>query len=191
METAPAGGLIHPMPTLPIRFYDDPVLRQTARPIASVEPRHRELAANMAETMYEASGIGLAANQVGVLERIIIVDTGWPRRADDDEQPLRRPRAMINPEVLQESDQDDAYEEGCLSLPGINGDVWRSIRIRYRYTDLDGQTHEAEAQDLEARCILHEIDHLNGVLFIDRMTTQARRALAGKLQRLRRSQETA
>lgn len=175
------------MPLLPIRIYDDPVLRATAQPIAQVEERHRLLARDMAETMYEARGIGLAANQVGVLERVIIVDVDWSEKRG--KAAGRNPIAMFNPEILEESVEDDTYEEGCLSLPEILGDVWRPIKIRYRYLDQAGRVVEAEAEDLQARCIQHEIDHLNGVLFIDHMEPVARQKLAGKLAKLRESRK--
>lgn len=171
------------MPQLPITLYDDAVLRQTAQPIAEITARHAELARDMAETMYGSRGIGLAANQVGVLERIIVVDTEWP--CDDDETPRYNPIAMLNPEVLEESTEDEAGEEGCLSLPEIRADVYRPLWIRYRYQDLKGRWQERRAEDLQARCILHELDHLNGVLFIDRVAEPERRKLAGKLRRIR------
>lgn len=176
------------MALMEIKLYDDPVLREKARLIAAVEERHRQLGADMAETMYAAHGIGLAANQVGLTERIIVVDVDWPE-VDSDDWRDYQPTVMINPEVLEESADDDVYEEGCLSLPEINGEVWRPVSIRYRYTDLDGVTHECEASDLQARCIMHEIDHLDGILFIDRMATEPRRGLAGKLAKLRQSHQ--
>lgn len=174
------------MAKLEVKIYDDPVLREKARPIEKIEERHRKLAEDMIETMYESRGIGLAANQVGSTERMIIVDVTWSDRGGKKAVP-RNPTVMINPEVLEESPQDDQMSEGCLSLPGIEGDVWRPLRIRYRYQDLDGQTFEKEATELEARCILHEVDHLDGVMFIDRMAPEERQRLAGQLSKLRKS----
>jgi len=171
------------MTALEIIIYDDPVLREKAKPIKRVAPRHAELAAGMTEAMFGAKGIGLAANQVGVTERLIVID-GDPEESKKNGKG-RHARAMINPEVLEESKDDNVYEEGCLSLPDIRGDIWRPTRIRLRYQDLEGRVHEEEARDLVARCILHEIDHLDGVLIIDRMTPDARRKLAGKLRKLR------
>lgn len=173
------------MGLLEIKIYDDPVLREKALPIGEITPRHRQLAADMIETMKDARGIGIAANQVGVTERIIVVDVDWP---DYEEKNKDAPpsKVMINPEVTAESAEDELDGEGCLSLPGIRGDVWRAVKIKYRYQDLDGKWHEKKAKDLEARCILHEIDHLDGVLFLDRMATGERRALAGALAELRR-----
>lgn len=172
------------MSALKIRIYGDPVLRETAAPIEKVEERHRRLAQEMAELMYAARGIGLAANQVGVLERIIIVDVDW---TDDNAQ--RRPTVMINPEILEETVEDDVRSEGCLSIPDIEGDVWRPLGVRYRYTTLDRREVEEEARGLKARCIQHEIDHLNGVLFIDHMAADQREKLAGRLARLRQQHE--
>ena len=174
------------MDKLQIHIYDDTVLRQKARPIEKITARHREIAAQMAEIMYESRGIGLAAQQVGLTERIVDIDVHWPEK--NGKHPEKHPVTMINPEILWESAEDEEDEEGCLSLPGIDGDVWRPIHIRYRYTNLDGQTIEAEADDLLARCIQHELDHLNGILFIDRMAPDSRRKIAGKLSKLRKSQ---
>jgi peptide deformylase len=174
------------MPKLPISYYGQPVLRETARPVERIAERHRKLAADMAETMYEARGIGLAANQVGLLERIIVVDVDWSDRKSKKEVQARNPIAMINPELIEESVEDDVYSEGCLSIPSIEGDVWRPVKIRYAYTDLSGKRIEETAEGLKARCIQHEIDHLNGTLFIDHLTPDARGKLAGKLTELRR-----
>ncbi|MEN6626322.1 MAG: peptide deformylase [Candidatus Sumerlaeia bacterium] len=173
------------MSLLTIHIYDDPILRQVAQPIERVTERHRRLAADMAETMYESRGVGLAANQVGVLERIVVIDTEWSEKRNNGRGSARNPIPMINPEILEESADDEQVSEGCLSLPQIEGDVWRSLRVRVRYTDLDGVEREEEATGLKARCIQHEIDHLNGVLFIDRMAPEGRQALAGQLSKLR------
>ena len=175
------------MAMLDIYIYDDPILRQTARPVEKITERHRQLAHDMAETMYATNGIGLAANQVGLLERLIVVDVEWSERRGNKNP--RNPIAMLNPEILEESDNDDMVSEGCLSLPEIEGNVWRPVHIRYRYMDLNGQTVEAEAEDMKARCIQHELDHLNGILFIDRMAAEERQKLAGKLARLRKARE--
>jgi peptide deformylase len=140
----------------------------------------------MAEAMYAARGIGLAANQVGLIERLIVLDAEWTdRKTKADKGQERHPIALINPEILDESIEDDQSAEGCLSLPEMEGNIWRPSRIRYRYRDLTGRAIEAEATGLLARCIQHEIDHLDGVLFIDRMTPDAREKLAGKLASLR------
>lgn len=174
------------MSKMEIRIYGDPVLSEVAKPIEKITERHRALAADMVETMYASNGIGLAANQVGLTERIIIVDAAW---TDDEDKKnhKKNPIAMINPEVVEEGVEDDVYCEGCLSLPEIEGDVWRPTRIKVRYQTLDGETVERDAFKMEARCIMHELDHLNGVLFIDRMATDDRLKLAAKLNKLRKS----
>lgn len=176
------------MALLPIRIYDDPVLRETARPIEAIEPRHRALAMDMAETMYQSRGIGLAANQVGVTERMIVVDVEWGGK-NEKKGAGRNPLALLNPEVLETSEQEEPYDEGCLSLPQLEGEVWRPRWIRVRYQTLDGQTVERETEGLMARCIQHEIDHLNGVMFIDHMETEARQQIAGQLARLRKMRQ--
>jgi peptide deformylase len=173
------------MGRLEVRLYGDPVLHETARPITQITDEHKKLAADMAETMYESRGIGLAANQVGITERIIVVDVFWSEKRNKQPQG-RNPIAMINPEILEEGIEDDVLAEGCLSLPEIEGDVWRPTEIKVRYQTLDGKIVERTATELEARCIQHEIDHVNGILFIDRMAADAREKLAGKLAKLRK-----
>ena len=118
---------------------------------------------------------------MNVLERIIVVDVDWAR---DEETPIKSPIVMVNPEILDASVDDDVYQEGCLSLPGIEVDVWRSIQINVRYQRLDGHTVEESYEEMKARCILHEIDHLDGILFIDRMSKIKRELLSGQLKRL-------
>ena len=174
------------MAKLEVRIYGDPVLSEVAQPIETVTDQHKKLAEDMTETMYASKGIGLAANQIGVSERIIVVDVNWSERNGKKAQP-RNPVVMINPEVLEEGIQDEVASEGCLSLPDIEGDVWRAKQIRVRYQTLAGESIEREATELEARCIMHEVDHLNGILFIDRMAPDEREKLAGKLARLRKS----
>jgi len=174
------------MAVLDIRIYDDPVLRERASMVEEVTDRYRKLGDDMIETMLAARGIGLAGNQVGLAERIVVVDVRWPAH----EKTKKRgppPLVLINPEVLETADEDDVQNEGCLSLPGIESDVWRPVWIRYRYQDLGGEWHEKEARNLEARCILHEIDHLDGVLFMDHMKPKERREIAGRLSVLRKT----
>ena len=143
------------MALLPIRTVPDPVLRQKARPVARVTRRHRKLIEDMRQTMYEAPGVGLAANQVGVLERIIVVDPG------------DRFMALINPEIV-EARGVDVDVEGCLSIPGVTGYVERAAAIRVRALDERGRPLEFEAEGYLARIIQHEVDHLDGILFIDK-----------------------
>jgi peptide deformylase len=134
----------------------DPVLREKAKEVTKFNANLHKLLRDMAETMYDAEGVGLAAPQVGILKRVIVVDVG-------DEQGLIE---MVNPElILQEGEQ--IGPEGCLSIPGINGDVRRAQRVKVRGFDRDGKPFEIEAVDFQARAFQHEIDHLNGVLFTD------------------------
>lgn len=150
------------MALLPIIHVPDDVLRQMAKPVTEVTSATRKLLDDMAETMYDAPGIGLAANQIGSLERLIVMDCG-----EDDAPDLWQ---MINPEIIWRSDETTKLEEGCLSIPGHNGEVIRPSCVRARFTDKDGKTQEMEAEGLLSACIQHEIDHLNGVLFIDHLS---------------------
>lgn len=150
------------MALLPIIHVPDDVLRKTAQPVQEVTAATRQLLDDMAETMYDAPGIGLAANQIGSLERLIVMDCG------SDEAPELW--QMINPEIIWESEETTKLEEGCLSIPGHNAEVVRPSIVRARYIDIDGKTQEMEAEGLLSACIQHEIDHLNGVLFIDHLS---------------------
>lgn len=182
------------MGILEIRKYGDPVLRETARPVEEVTEDLRQQALDMGETMYAAAGIGLAANQIGDLRRILVIDV---LQSEDAETPQARkakrsacrPRHLeifINPELLESSELDEPYTEGCLSIPGVEGEVYRPRAIRLRWMDPEGQTHEAEFDGLRARVLQHEIDHLNGVLFIDHLGLMKRKMLAGKLNRIKK-----
>ena len=139
----------------------DKQLRLVSKPIEAVTPQIRKLADDMFETMYDAPGIGLAAIQVAEPVRLITMDLSKKEGAD------REPRVFINPEILSASEELSVYEEGCLSIPEYYEEVERPAQVRIRYLDLDGKTHEEEASGLFATCIQHEIDHLNGVLFVD------------------------
>lgn len=179
------------MPPLPIRLYGDPVLREKAQPITEITDELRHFAAAMIETMYEAGGVGLAANQVGDRRRILVLDVS--ERGEKGSAKRRRippapePEVYINPEVLESSVEDDDYSEGCLSIPGVEADVFRPRRLRLRWTDLEGQQHEQEIDGMRARVLQHEIDHLDGVLFIDHLPENRRKSLAGALARIRQS----
>lgn len=150
------------MAVLPILHVPHDVLRQTAQPVSEVTSATRQLLDDMAETMYEAPGIGLAANQIGSLERLIVMDCG-----DDDAPELWQ---MINPEIIWSSEETTKLEEGCLSIPGHNAEVIRPSIVKARFLDVDGKIQEMEASGLLAACIQHEIDHLNGVMFIDHLS---------------------
>jgi peptide deformylase len=142
----------------------DKKLRLVSKPIEKVTPEIRALADDMFETMYAAPGIGLAAVQVAEPLRLITMDLA---KRDENGETAPRPRVFINPEILSFSEELSVYEEGCLSIPEYYEEVERPAKVRVRFTDLDGKVHEEDAEGLFATCIQHEIDHLNGVLFID------------------------
>ena len=174
------------MSILPVYLFDHPVLRKKARPVRHVDDALRLQGADMMETMHRASGIGLAANQVGSLQRIIVVDISGV-----EDEVGATPLAMINPEILRE-DGRWVMEEGCLSIPDVREEVERAETIRVRFRDLDFQVRELDAEGLQARVILHEIDHLNGVLFFDRIGSVRRKLLRGRLNKIARGEcETA
>lgn len=151
---------------------DTAVLKRVSEPVAEVDDAVRALADDMLETMYAAPGIGLAAVQIGELKRVVVMDL-----ADKESPP--DPRVLINPEITWKSDELNTYEEGCLSIPDIYDAVERPARIRVRYLDRDGKTVEEEADGLYATCIQHEIDHCDGVLFLDYLSRLKRdRAIA-------------
>ncbi len=155
-----------------------PVLKTKAKPVARVDDALRRLAADMFETMYKAPGIGLAAPQVGVSERLIVLDV-----ADGDE---RRPMTLVNPEIVWRSSDRATAEEGCLSLPGHFADVTRPQQVKVSYLTEQGLERQLEAEGLLARCVQHEIDHLDGILFVDHLTALKRNMILRKLIKTRR-----
>jgi peptide deformylase len=150
----------------PILVIPDSRLREVAAPVARVDERVRALMDDMLETMYEAPGIGLAAPQIGVLQRVIVLDVAKRK----DEAASAAPLCLANPEILWRSDEPSVYEEGCLSIPDYYEEVERPARVRVGYLDRDGKRQELEADGILATCLQHEIDHLNGVLFIDHIS---------------------
>jgi len=148
------------MPLLDIIKLPDPLLRKPSKPVAMVTADTRKLMDDMLETMYEAPGIGLAAVQIGVPERIIVIDISR------DEEP-RKPLFLVNPEIVWSSEQKSDYEEGCLSIPEFFEMVTRPAEVKIQYRDRKGEASELHATGVLATCLQHEIDHLNGVLFID------------------------
>ena len=139
----------------------------------------------MFETMYAAPGIGLAAIQVGVAERLLVMDL--QEEEGEDEQPIRTPRVFINPEILEESEETGFYNEGCLSVPEQYADVERPLRVKARWMDEHGATHEAELDGLLATCLQHEMDHLEGILFVDHLSKLKRDMLMKKLAKQRKT----
>lgn len=169
-----------PMTLRPILIHPDPRLKKLCDPVASVDDDVKKLAADMLATMYDAPGIGLAAPQVSVMQRLIVLDCV----KEEDKPP--EPMVMINPEILSESDARNTYEEGCLSIPEQFAEVERPAEVAVRWTDLDGEIREAEFDGLWATCVQHEIDHLNGVLFIDYLKPLKRQMITRKMQKLKR-----
>jgi peptide deformylase len=167
------------MPSLPILIAPDPRLKRPAAPVERVDGEIRRLMDDMLESMYDANGIGLAAPQVGVLKRVIVVDVSAP---DAPNEPMR----LANPEVIWYSDDAVLGEEGCLSLPEQYADVKRPSRIRVCYLDQDNEVRELDADGLLAKCIQHEIDHLDGVLFVDHISAVKRNIILRKLSKAKK-----
>jgi peptide deformylase len=165
----------------------DPRLRQISSPVEEVTDEIRDLVSDMFETMYAAPGIGLAAIQVGVAQRILVIDLQEPE--EEGGEPVKDPHVFINPEILQHSDQEVPYTEGCLSVPDQFAEVDRPDKIRARWLDLDGKQQEQDIDGLLAVCLQHEMDHLNGVLFIDHLSRLKRDMILKKLAKLRKEQD--
>lgn len=164
---------------LPILRYPDPRLLKVAAPVQAVDARLKSLIADMLETMYDANGIGLAATQVDVHERLIVIDVSEERN---------QPMVLINPELLWASDERVRGDEGCLSVPGFYDGVERAARVKVRALDGDGAAREIEADGLLAVCIQHEMDHLMGKLFVDYLSPLKRNRIKTKLQKAERDE---
>lgn len=178
------------MAILPIKTYPDPVLQKIAEPVKEVTAEYRELAHNMLETMYAAPGIGLAAPQVGQSIRLVVIDV---RLRDDDgnvdetqmtdlEKQVKFPLKIFNPEIVKK-EGSTTFEEGCLSVPGFTENVKRSKYIELHYIDEDNQKQVIKTDGLLAICIQHELDHLEGTLFIDRLSTVKRTLIKNKIKK--------
>ena len=157
----------------PLIILPDPLLRQVSAPVETVDADLLKLADDMLETMYDAPGIGLAAIQIGIAKRMLVIDVA---REDEEKQP----QVFINPQIVRSSDERSVYEEGCLSIPEYYAEVERPAVINVRYVGRDGKQHELEADGLLATCLQHEIDHLNGVLFIDHISRLKREMVIKK-----------
>jgi peptide deformylase len=163
----------------PILIIPDARLRQVAEPVHQVDDSIRQLADDMLETMYKAPGIGLAAPQIGVLKRVVVVDVA--KRQSEDAAPA--PMVLVNPVLTWESEEKSVYEEGCLSIPDYYEEVERPAVVRVSYLDRDGQPQDIEADGILATCLQHEIDHLNGVLFIDHISRLKRARVMRKFEK--------
>ena len=168
-----------------IIIHPDPRLKKVCAPVTEVTPELRRLADDMLQTMYEAPGIGLAAPQVGEMTRLLVMDCV----KKEGEPP--RPMVLFNPEVTWASEERNVYEEGCLSIPEQYADVERPAEVRVRWLDLDGQTQEEQFDGLWATCVQHEIDHLNGKLFIDYLKPLKRQLITRKMVKLKRERARA
>lgn len=171
----------------PIFETPDPVLRQISKPVEKFDDELKTLISDMFETMYHAPGIGLAAVQVGVPIRLLVMDLQEPQDPENPESPVvKEPRVFINPEILWTSETTVPYTEGCLSVPDQYAEVLRPDRIRAKWQDEKGGTHEADIDGLLAVCLQHEMDHLEGVLFIDHLSRLKRDMVLKKLAKLRK-----
>ena len=169
------------MAILPIIIHPNDVLRAKAAPVTDITPDILKLLDDMLQTMYAAPGIGLAAPQVGVSKRVVVIDV----EGKEDGIP-GNPRKLINPEIISVSETKTVLDEGCLSLPEMRVDVERPDTIRFRYTDIHGKIHEEEATDLLAKCVQHEIDHLDGKLIFDYLSSLKRDMVLRKYNKLLR-----
>ena len=164
----------------PILIHPDPRLKKVCDPVEGVDGAVQALMADMLQTMYDAPGIGLAAPQIGVLARVVVMDCA----KGEDEEP--EPVCLANPEIVWSSDELSEHEEGCLSIPEIYAKVTRPAAVAVRYLDRDGKLRESEFGGLRAVCIQHEIDHLNGKLFIDYLGSMRRQMITSKMKKLKR-----
>ena len=172
------------MAVLPILVAPNPVLKKKAEPVEKVDAEIVKLMDDMLETMYDAPGIGLAAPQVGVSKRVLVMDVA---REGDDPEPIR----MANPEIIWESEENAPYEEGCLSFPDQYAEVIRPARVKVRYLDEQNEIRELEADELLATCVQHEIDHLDGVVFVDYLSSVKRSMIMRKLKKAEKARAAA
>ncbi|TPG21574.1 peptide deformylase [Sphingomonas koreensis] len=180
------------MTVMQILEVPDPRLRRVAQHVAQIDDSVRQLGADLLETMYAANGIGLAATQVGVEQRVLVIDLQErvhenEEAEKEDGEPIRDPKIVINPELLGVSDELSIYNEGCLSIPEQYAEVERPARCRVRWLDETGATHEEDLDGLMATCMQHEIDHLDGILFIDHISRLKRSMVLKKLDKLRKT----
>lgn len=183
------------MAILPILEVPDPRLKTISAPVESFDADLKKLIDDMFETMYAAPGIGLAAIQVGVPKRVLVIDLQEPaehdhehgEHCDHDHEVIRNPRVFVNPEILDPSEEHSIYSEGCLSVPDQYADVERPATIRARWQDADGKSHEEEMKGLMATCLQHEMDHLEGILFIDHLSRLKRQMVLKKIEKMRKA----
>lgn len=167
----------------PLIIVPDPVLKTRAQEVSRVDDALRAQMDKMMATMYDAPGIGLAANQVGLLNRVIVLDTAF-RKGEDARDPL----FMVNPQIVWKSDDISVMEEGCLSIPGQFAEVQRPAVVRVKYLDYNGREAEREMAEIDSHCVQHEIDHLDGVLFIDYLSKLKRDMMLRRVEKLKKQQ---
>ena len=189
-----ATAYLPAMPLLPIIEVPDPLLRAASAPVERIDDDLKRLIGSMFETMYEAPGIGLAAVQVAVPRRLLVIDLQDPDPVAEGEEegpPVKRPHVFINPEILHRSDARKSYNEGCLSIPEQYAEIERPDIVRARWTDEHGMDQEGEFDGLMSVCLQHEVDHLNGVLFIDYLSRLKRDMIVKKVAKARKDREKA
>ena len=167
----------------PILLHPNPKLKKSCEPVLEIDDSLIKLSDDMLETMYHAPGIGLAASQVGILTRIIVMD------CEKEEAAKGKPIVMINPEIVASSDEENIYEEGCLSIPEHFAEIERPTSVQVRWLDRNGNEQEQEFDGLWSTCVQHEIDHLNGKLFIDYLGTIKKQLITRKMQKFKREME--
>ncbi len=175
------------MAILPILEAPDPRLRVKSTPVETVDADLRQLITDMFETMYDAPGIGLAAIQVGVPKRVLVIDLQERESDEEAAEPVRNPRVFINPEIYDPSAEQSVYNEGCLSVPDQFAEVERPATIHARWLDENGEAHDEQIDGLLATCLQHEMDHLEGILFIDHLSRLKREMILKKLKKERRA----
>ena len=175
------------MAILPILEAPDPRLRVKSTPVQTVDDDVRKLIEDMFDTMYDAPGIGLAAIQIGVPKRVLVIDLQDRESEDEAAEPVRNPLVFINPEIYDPSEDQSVYNEGCLSVPDQFAEVERPALIHARWLDEKGQKHEEQLDGLLATCLQHEMDHLEGILFIDHLSRLKREMILKKLKKERRA----
>jgi peptide deformylase len=168
-----------------IILHPDPRLKKAAEPVTEIDTGLMRLADDMLETMYDAPGIGLAAPQIGIMQRMLVMD------CEKDADATPRPMVLLNPEVTWHSDDMNTYEEGCLSIPEHYADVERPATVKVSWLGLDGAQYEEQFDELWATCVQHEIDHLDGKLFIDYLKPLRRQMITRKMQKLKRERARA
>jgi peptide deformylase len=179
------------MSLLPIIEVPDPLLRARSTAVEAIGDDVKRLIADMFETMYKAPGIGLAAIQVAVPKRLLVIDLQEPESEEEDAEPVRRPHVFINPEIVHSSDARKIYNEGCLSIPDQYAEIERPASVRAEWIDESGARREGEFDGLMAVCLQHEVDHLNGLLFIDHLSRLKRDMIVRKVVKSRRERDKA